>query len=235
MTNTSPVSEIDEQAEEAIVPGTKSQARARQADTQEETLQLESSEPEDTGVKKVDSLRGQNTGPTEAQTTSDTDEREVQNLHSVQIKDKGTTQENEGDDYISDGQDIDTAVQDDQMSRASQDDNYCTAIGDDDLNNTVKFGNPVTQPFLSSGVRVPMTEVGCLSFTQIFQDYLQAYPLPTQAEAFNNVKQMAQRLDMYLNQYPAQDINWITSDSEFVAFVNHAMQSTLDLMAYPTI
>ena len=121
------------------------------------------------------------------------------------------------------------------MSRASQDDNYCTAIGNDDLDDTVQFGDPVSQPFLSRSVRVPTTEVGCLSFTQMFQEYLQAYPLPTQPEAFITIKQMAQRLDMYLNRYPAQYINCMMSDSEFVAFVNHAIQLALDLMAYPTI
>ena len=46
---------------------------------------------------------------------------------------------------------------------------------------------------------------------------------------------MAQRLDMYLNQYPAQYINCMTSDSEFVAFVNHAIQMALDLTACPHI
>ena len=44
LTNTSLISEVEEQAEEAIVPGVTSQARTIQADTQEETLQLESSE-----------------------------------------------------------------------------------------------------------------------------------------------------------------------------------------------
>ena len=33
---------------------------------------------------------------------------------------------------------------------------------------------------------------------------------------------------MYLNQYPAQYINCMTSNSEFVAFVNHAIQTALD-------
>ena len=46
---------------------------------------------------------------------------------------------------------------------------------------------------------------------------------------------MAQRLDVYLNRYPAQYINCMTSDSEFVAFVNHAIQLALDLTVYPTI
>ena len=61
-TNTSPTSEVEEQAEEAIVPGVTSQARTTHVDTQEETLQPESSEIEDTGIKKVDIQGDQNTG-----------------------------------------------------------------------------------------------------------------------------------------------------------------------------
>ena len=80
----------------------------------------------------------------------------------------------------------------------------------------VQFGNPVTQPFLSRSVIVPTTEVGCLSLTSIFQDYLQEYPLLPQADAFLQIQEMAQRLDMYLKRYP-QHINCMTSDSEFVA------------------
>ena len=126
-------------------------------------------------------------------------------------------------------------MQDDQTSKASQDDNYCTAIDDDDLDNTVQFGNQVTQPFLSRSVRVPTTEVGCSSFTQMFQDYLHGYPPLSQAEAYSQIQEMAQRLDMYLNRYPVQYINCMTSNSEFVAFVDHAMQLALDLTAYPNI
>ena len=45
------------------------------------------------------------------------------------------------------------------------------------------FGNPVTQPFLSRSVRVPTTEVGCLSFTQMFQEYSHEYPSLSQADS----------------------------------------------------
>ena len=152
--------------------------------------------------------------------------------NSDQIEDNGTSPDNDRDDYISD---IDIATPDDRTSRASQDDNYHTAIDDDNLEDTVQFANPVTQPSLSRSVRVPMTEVGCLSFTQMFQDYLQEYPSPSQADAFLQIEEMAQRLDVYLNQYLAQYINCMTSDSEFVAFVNHAFQLALDLMANSTI
>ena len=233
LTNTSPTSEVEEQAEEAIVSGVNSQARTTQADTQEETLQLESSEIEDTGIKKVKTQEDQNTGLTEVQNTGDTDERAVPDLNGSQIEENGTTPDNDRDDYISDDQDINLEMQDDQMSRASQDDNYHTAIDDDNLDNTVQFGNPVTQPFLSRSVRVPTTEVGCLSFTQMFQDYLQEYPSLSQADAFLQIQEMAQRLDVYLKRYPTQYINCMTSDSEFVAFVNRAIQLALDITAYP--
>ena len=46
---------------------------------------------------------------------------------------------------------------------------------------------------------------------------------------------MAQWLDIYLSKYPAQYINCMTSDSKFVAFVNHAIKLVLDLMVSPNI
>ena len=169
LTNTSPTSDLEEQDEEVDIPSIKPQAGIEQADTQEETLQLESLETEGTGIKKVHTLEDQNTGPTEAQNTGDIDERTAPDLTGSQIEDDGTNPESNGDDYTSD--DHDPTMQEDQTSKASQDDNYCTAIDDDDPDDTVQSGNPVTQPFLSKSVRIPTTEVDCLSFTQMFQDY----------------------------------------------------------------
>ena len=101
------------------------------------------------------------------------------------------------------------------------------AIDDDDeQDDTIQFGNLVTQPFLSRSVRVPIIEVGCLNFTQMLQDYLRVYPPLSHADAY---------LDVYLSKYPAQYINCMTSDSEFVAFINHAIQLALDLMICPNI
>ena len=233
-TNTSPISEDEEQEKEVIIPSLNPQAGITQADTQEETLQLESSEIEDTSLKKVNTPEDQNTGPTEAQNTEDTNERAVPDSFDSQIEEDGTSPENNDNDYISDDQD--PAMQDDQTYKASQDDNYHTAINDDvNLDDTIQFGNPVTQPFLSRSVRVPTTEVGCLNFTQMFQDYLHEYPPPLQVDTYLQIQEMAQRLDMYLNRCPTQHINCITSDSKFVAFVYHTIQLALDLMAYPNI
>ena len=69
----------------------------------------------------------------------------------------------------------------------------------------------------------------------MFQDYLQAYPAPTQADGYSQIQGMAQQLDVYLSKYLAQFINCMTSDSEFIAFVNHTIQLALDLTTYPNI
>ena len=69
----------------------------------------------------------------------------------------------------------------------------------------------------------------------MLQDYLHAYPPPMQADAYSQIQGMAQWLDMYLSKYPAQYINCMASDSEFIAFVNHAIQLALDLTTYPNI
>ena len=84
-------------------------------------------------------------------------------------------------------------------------------------------------------VSVPTTEVGCSSFTQMLQDYLQAYLPPTCANVYLQIQVMAQWLVVYLSKYPAQYINCMTSDSEFIAFVNHAIQLALDFTTYPNI
>ena len=93
----------------------------------------------------------------------------------------------------------DQDIPEDQTSRTSQDDNYRTAIDDDEQDDTIQFGNPVTQP--SRSVRVPITELGCLSFTQMLQEYLRAYPPPLHADAYSQIQQMAQCLDVYLSKY----------------------------------
>ena len=57
-TNTSPVQTLDEQEEEITTTKTGQKARIAPAETQEETLQLESLEIEDTNMKQVDPTPG---------------------------------------------------------------------------------------------------------------------------------------------------------------------------------
>ena len=133
-TNTSPIPMEEGKEEEVITPSSNLQAHTTQADTQEETLQPESSKIEDTSTKQVYVSEDQNVGPTEAQNIEHTNERAVLDSINDQIEDDGSTPENN---------DQDPAMQDEQMSKASQDDNYCTTIDDDDLDDTIQFGNPL--------------------------------------------------------------------------------------------
>ena len=213
-TNTSPLLELQEEEEiSPLRPAVKLLAII--ADTQVETLQPESLDIEDTSIKTVDPPDDQNI---EAQPPPANIEEDGENNHS------------------SDRPEKQDKVQEDQMSRTSQDAAYQTAIDDDyDSDDTIQFTNPVRQPFLSRSIRVLTTEVGCLSFTQMFQEYLEAYQLKSQTKSLESITEMADRLNIYLNRYPAKHTNCMTADSEFVAFVNHATQLALDLTTYPTI
>ena len=65
--NTSPVQTLDEKEEEITTITTGQKAAITQAETQEETLQLESLETEDTGVKQADPTQGQDPVSVQAQ------------------------------------------------------------------------------------------------------------------------------------------------------------------------
>ena len=170
-TNTSPVQTLDEQEEEVTTTNTGQKARITPAETQEETLQLESLEIEDTSIKQANPTPGQDSEFVQAQNIEENEVPDTQDTSDTQVQDDGTDSQVDGDQQ-------DPDIPEDQTSRTLQEDNYQTAINDDDQDNTIQFGNPVTQPFLSRSIRVP------LSFTQMLQDYLYAYLLPTQADAY---------------------------------------------------
>ena len=221
-TNTSPVLSSDEQQVKIKTTSTGQQPVVTHAELQDNTLQPESPEIEDTGIKQADPVNVQ---------TQDVEE----NAKLVEVDTSEQQAQVANTDSQVDEEQQEPDIPDDQTSRASQDDNYQTAIDDDEQDDTIQFSNPVTQPFLSRSVRVPIIGVGCLSFTQMLQDYLRAYPPLSHADAYLQIQQMAQLLDVYLSKYPAQYTNCMTSDSEFIAFINHTIQLVLDLTVYPNI
>ena len=170
--NTYPVQTLDEQEEEITTTTTRQKAAITQAETQEETLQLESLENEDTGAKQANPTQDQDPASVQAHNMEENEVPDAEDTSDMQVQDGNT-------DSQVNGEQPDPDIPDDQTSRASQDDNNRMAIDDDEQDDKIQFGNPVTQPFLSRSIRVPITEVGCLSFTQMLQDYLQAYPPPT--------------------------------------------------------
>ena len=75
------------------------------------------------------SLHAQNIGETEVPDTQDTSDTQIQ--------------DDSADSQLS-AEECDPDILDDQTSKASQEDNYHTAIDDDEQDNTIQFGNPVT-------------------------------------------------------------------------------------------
>ena len=141
-TNTSPVSGAEEQEEEIITPNTGLQAGIIPAETQEKTLQPESLEIQDTSIKQVHIIQDQDSKPLQAQ-----------NIREIEVPDTGDTSDTQIQDDATDSQlndeECNPDIPDDQTSKALQEDNYHTAINDDEQDDTIQFGNPITQPFLS--------------------------------------------------------------------------------------
>ena len=214
-TNTSPVQSLDEQQDKTRTTSKGQKPVVTQADLQEQTLQLESPETEDTSMKQADPTdeQVQNIEENNVPAAEDTSEQRSQ----VAYKDSQFDEEQQDPD-----------IPEDQTSRASQDDNYQTAINNDEQDDTIQFSNLVTQPFLSRSVRVPITEVGKF-YTNVTRLLMSLSATLTCRCLFTN------STDVYLSKYPAQYINCMTSDNEFVAFVNHAIQLALDLTIYPNI
>ena len=217
--NTLPVLSLGKQQVKTKNTLTGPQPLDANAEVQDNTLQPESPEKEDTSIKQVD--------PVKVQNQDDEENAESAEIDASKQWAQVITKVSQAKEVQQELNQQDSEILKDQISRASQDDNYQTAIDEDEQDDTIKFGNPVTQPFLSRSVRVLIIEVGCFSLTQMLQDYLRAYQPLTHTDAYLQIQQMAQWLDIYLSKYPAQYINCMTSDSEFLAFVNHAIQLAL--------
>ena len=129
--NIFPVQSSDGQEEEITTMAKTQKAAITQAETQEETLQLESLGTEDTSMNQADPIQGQD--PTSAQAQNmeenevpvaeDTSDQQVQvgNTDS-QVNDEQQDQGNT-DSQVNDEQQ-DQGIPEHQTSRALQDDNY---------------------------------------------------------------------------------------------------------------
>ena len=134
-------------------------------------------------------MQDQDSESSQAQNIGETEVSDAQDTSDTQIQDDGT-------DSQLNGEECDPDIPVNQTSKASQEDNYHTAIDDDEQDDTIQFGNPDTQLFPLKSIRVPITEVGCLSCMQMLQDYLHAYPPLLQADTYSQIQGMAQWLDM---------------------------------------
>ena len=99
---------------------------------QEETLQLESLETEDTSIKHVNPMSGQDSESLQAQNIEENEVPEVQYTTDMQVQEDGM-------DSQVNGEQPDPDIPDDQTLRASQEDNYQTAIDDDSCQEASEY------------------------------------------------------------------------------------------------
>ena len=84
-TNTFPVQTLDEQENEVTTTNTGQKARITPAETQEETLQPESLETEDTGMKQVDPTQGRDSESLQAQNIEGNEVPDTQDTSDTQV------------------------------------------------------------------------------------------------------------------------------------------------------
>ena len=116
-TNTSPVQTSDGQEEEATTTNTGQKARITQTEMQEQTLQLESLEMEDMGIKQANPTPGQDSKSLQAQNMEENEVLDAQDTSDMQVQDDDT-------DSQDNREQPDPDIPDDQTLRASQKDNY---------------------------------------------------------------------------------------------------------------
>ena len=136
-TNTSPVQTSDEQEEEVTTSNTGQKVRITPVEMHEESLQLESLETEDTGIKQADHMQGQDSESLQAQNMEENEVPDAQDTSDMQVQEDGT-------DLQVNVEQPDPDMPDAQTLRALQEDNYQTAIDDDEQDDTIQFDNPVT-------------------------------------------------------------------------------------------
>ena len=90
-------------------------------ETQEETLQPESLEKQDTSIKQVHAIQDQDSKPLQAQNIWEIKVTEAKDTFDTQIQDDSTDPQHNDEE-------CDLDIPDDQTSKASQEDNYHTAM-----------------------------------------------------------------------------------------------------------
>ena len=116
-TNTSPVQSSDEQVEKITTTTKERKAVITPAETQEESLQLESLETEDTSMKQADPTQGQALASVQALNMEENEVPDAKDTNDMQVQGGNT------DSQVNEEQQ-DPDIPEDQTSRASQDDNY---------------------------------------------------------------------------------------------------------------
>ena len=120
--------------------------------------------------------------------------------HNIQYQDElETIPEEEEDPQMEEKQGIDDQDTVVFTLDESEEEPFNTAIDDTSDDPTIVIGKPVTTAFISDDVCVPTEKVGCLQVTSQLQEFLNHFPHESIEKAFEQIYQILQVLDAYLN------------------------------------
>ena len=96
---------------------------------------------------------------------------------------------------------------------------FNTAIDNTSDDSTIVMGKPVTTAFISNQVRIPTEKVGCLQVTSHLQEFINHFSPNSIEKAFEQIYQILQVLDKYLNDNPQQHQYCISPDSKYITLI----------------
>ena len=82
---------------------------------------------------------------------------------------------------------------------------------------------------------MPTEKVGCILVTSHLKQFLENYPSSSAKQAFLDVYHMLSLLDKYLYNHPKQNTHCMSSDSEYITLLQHAISLHIDLTTFPTL
>ena len=171
---------------------------------------------------------------------NDTSENGAQNAeHDIQYYDDLKTileeDEEEEDPQMAAKQEVDDFDTIAYNPEELEEEPFNTAIDDTSKDPTIVMGKPVTTTFVSDDVHIPTEKVGCLQVTSKLQQFLNHFPPESKEKAFEQIYEILQVLDTYLNDNLQQHLSCMSPDSKYVSLIMYATKLEIDLGNFPAI
>ena len=112
---------------------------------------------------------------------------------------------------------------------------FNTAIDNTSDDSTIIMGKLVTTAFISDQVHVPTEKVGCLQVTSQLQEFLNHFPPESIEKTFEQIYQILQVLDKYLNDNLQQHHYCMPPDSKYITLISYATKPEINLCNFLAI
>ena len=155
--------------------------------------------------------------------------------HNIQPQDELETIPEEEEPQMEENQNIvdqDTVV---FTPDESEEEPFNTAIDDTSDDPTIVMGKPVTTAFVSNDICILTEKVGCLQVTSQLQEFLNHFPPESIEKAFEQIYQILQVLDAYLNDNPQQHQYCMSPDSEYISLITYTTKIEINLCNFLAI